>query len=609
MYSSMEAANSTSTDDIVKRFAIADYVVFFLSLALSAAIGVYFGCTGKKQRTTQEFLLADRSMSIGPVTLSIFASFISAITIIGQPAETYTYGIMYIWVTLSYIPAILISTYVFLPVFYNLEITSLYEYLELRFNRASRIIAAACFILQTMMYMAVVVYGPSLAISAVTGLNTWLSVIAISVVCIFYTSLGGMKAVLWTDTLQSGIMFAGIFAVLIQGFIISGWDQVWKDASESGRLDISVDPNPLERNTVWSLAIGFAFYWTAIYSTNQTQFQRALTIPTLRKAQMTLWLNLPLLIIVTIMSSVGGLVIYSYFKDCDPLTSGRITAVDQLHPLFVMEALGHLPGLPGLIVAAIASGSLSTVSSGLNSLSAVILIDIINPLRKTPLSEKFASMFTRVTAVVLGLIVIAFTFLISVIGGAIIQTATVLVSTCSGPVLGLFTLGIIFPCANGKGAVVGVISSLAITAWIGFGASFNPPYTYKYPTSIEGCPADVLRSNSSLTTASTNKTVEELIAESRTGIQALYSISYLWFTLIGVLVCLIFGLIASFITGGNDIASLDSRLISPVADGICCCLPKRYKKYFYCGVDHHGKYLEESTSYDLKKEEAVEDSL
>ena len=111
----------------VNSFSIPDYIVFALVLAVSAGIGIFYGCTGGKQKTTQEFLMADRSMTVLPVALSLLASFMSAITLLGTPAEVYVFGTQYWMIWIGYIIMIPSAAHIFLPVFYRLKITSVFE--------------------------------------------------------------------------------------------------------------------------------------------------------------------------------------------------------------------------------------------------------------------------------------------------------------------------------------------------------------------------------------------------------------------------------------------------------------------------------------------------
>lgn len=156
-------------EELIDLFGPANYVVFALMLLVSAAIGVFFMWRG--QKNTEEMLMASKSMGTFPMTLSLVASFMSAITLLGTPAEMYVSGTQYCALVLSY-PLVMGSTaYMFLPVFDNLQVKTSYEYLELRFGKSVRLLAAACFTLQMIIYMAIVVYAPALAVEQVTGFN------------------------------------------------------------------------------------------------------------------------------------------------------------------------------------------------------------------------------------------------------------------------------------------------------------------------------------------------------------------------------------------------------------------------------------------------------
>ena len=172
------------------QFGWEEYVVLIAILLFSALIGVFFACCG--QSNTQEFLLASKQMGLFPTTVSIACSFISAIA----PAEIYVYGTQYWVIGLAY-PAVLAATaHCYLPVLYKLQDSSAHQYLERRFNQQARLFATWSYILLTCLYLAIVVYGPSLALAQVTGLQVDLSILVTFTVCIFYTSLGGIKAVI-----------------------------------------------------------------------------------------------------------------------------------------------------------------------------------------------------------------------------------------------------------------------------------------------------------------------------------------------------------------------------------------------------------------------------
>ncbi|KAK7074678.1 hypothetical protein SK128_016092 [Halocaridina rubra] len=218
-------------------FGVVDYVIFALVLATSASIGIYFRFTGGKQKTYKEYMLADQSMPIMPVAFSLMASFMSAITILGVATENYMFGTQFVAINASYIIATPLACYLYLPVFFRLQNTSVYEYLERRFGLLTRTCASLAFSLQMALYMGIVLYAPALALSAVTGISLNWSIASVGVVCTFYSSMGGMKAVLVTDVFQSLLMFAAVFAVITRGVKDYGVSGIFAAAREGERLE------------------------------------------------------------------------------------------------------------------------------------------------------------------------------------------------------------------------------------------------------------------------------------------------------------------------------------------------------------------------------------
>ncbi|CAL4140451.1 unnamed protein product, partial [Meganyctiphanes norvegica] len=402
---------------ISDRFGWLDYLVFALMLMVSSAIGIFFGCFGKKQ-DSKEFLMAGKSVGTFPVSMSLIASFMSAITLLGTPSEVYQFGAIYWLIGFSYCLVMPAAAYLYLPVFQKLDVTSAYEYLELRFHRSVRVLGSGVFIVQMSLYMAIVVYAPALALSQVTGMNTYLLVSLICAVCIFYTTIGGMKAVLWTDALQVVVMYVAMVFVIIKGAAdVGGWDYVWKKNMESGRIQwTDWDPNPTTRHSFWTLIFGGYFTWLTIYAVNQAQVQRYLSVRKPYMARRALWINLVGLSALMIICSYGGMVIYAKYWDCDPIKSGTISKGDQLFPLFVMDILGEFSGLPGFFVAGICSGALSTVSSGMNSLAAITLEDFIKGIFIPNMSDDTATKVVKILSLCYGLLTFGLVFVAEQLG-------------------------------------------------------------------------------------------------------------------------------------------------------------------------------------------------
>ncbi|XP_062057980.1 sodium-coupled monocarboxylate transporter 1 [Lepus europaeus] len=549
----------------IGTFVVWDYLVFAGMLLISAAIGIYYAFAGGGQQTSKDFLMGGRSMTAVPVALSLTASFMSAVTILGSPSEVYRFGAMYSIFALTYFLVVVISAEIFLPVFYKLGITSTYEYLELRFNKCVRLCGTVLFIVQTILYTGIVIYAPALALNQVTGFDLWGAVVATGMVCTFYCTLGGLKAVIWTDVFQAGIMVAGFASVIIQAAVIQGgFTTILKDAYDGRRLNFwNFDPNPLQRHTFWTIIIGGTFTWTSIYGINQSQVQRYISCKSRFQAKLSLYINLIGLWAILTCSVLCGLALYSRYRDCDPWTAKKVSAPDQLMPYLVLDILQDYPGVPGLFVACVYSGTLSTVSSSINALAAVTVEDLVKPHFRS-LSERSLSWISQGMSVLYGMCCIAMAALASLMG-ALLQAALSIFGMVGGPLLGLFSLGIMVPFANSIGALVGLMSGFVVSLWVGIGAQLYPPLperTVPLHLDTSGCNSTYNVTNLMTTTEMPFSTSAFQVhnAERTPLMDNWYSISYLYFSTLGTLVALFVGIFISLLTGGRK-QNLDTKFL------------------------------------------------
>ena len=134
---------------------------------------------------------------------------------------------MYGWFLVTFASVCALTAFVYVPVFYKMELKSTYDYLRQRFGEVARMFAVTCFLVQTALYLGIVIYAPALALSNTTGMNLWGAVVGTGAVCTIYTTLGGMKAVIWTSVFQALVMLAGFIAVIIYGVADMGWNQIY----------------------------------------------------------------------------------------------------------------------------------------------------------------------------------------------------------------------------------------------------------------------------------------------------------------------------------------------------------------------------------------------
>uniref|UniRef100_A0A6Q2Z0U1 Sodium-dependent multivitamin transporter n=1 Tax=Esox lucius TaxID=8010 RepID=A0A6Q2Z0U1_ESOLU len=570
------------------HFTTPDYVIFALLLVASTCIGLFYALSGGRQRTTQEFLLADRSMSCLPVSLSLLATFQSAVAILGAPSEIYTYGTQYWFLGVSYFLGLLIPAHIFIPVFYRLRLTSAYEYLELRFNKTVRIMGTVTFIFQMVIYMGVVLYAPALALNAVTGFDLWGAVLAMGLVCTLYTTLGGLKAVIWTDVFQTIVMFAGQLAVIVVGaHQAGGMGEVWRKAMNGSRIaSLDLNPDPTERHTFWTLGVGGVFLMLALYGVNQAQVQRYLSSRTEREAIMSCYVVFPCQQVVLCLGCLMGLVMFARYGEDSP--AGKMVLY------FVMDVFKDLPGLPGLFVACLFSGALSTISSAFNSLATVTMEDLIKPYCPG-MTEAKATLLSKGLALAYGLVCLAMAYIASLMG-SVLQAAFSIFGMVGGPLLGLFCLGMFFPWANSIGAIVGLVAGLVMAFWIGIGNFISrmavptplPPFINATAMPVPG----------NMTTAVMTTIMDSITSKPKPrGLQALYSLSYLWYSAHNSTTVVIVGLIVSLLTGPSKEKYLTPGTVYPVLGNLLFFLPERYREKLCCVTPlphkHHRVLVEE----------------
>uniref|UniRef100_A0A3P8S2C4 Sodium-dependent multivitamin transporter n=1 Tax=Amphiprion percula TaxID=161767 RepID=A0A3P8S2C4_AMPPE len=550
------------------HFTTVDYVIFVLLLVASAGIGLFYAFSGGRQRTTQEFLMADRSMSCLPVSLSLLATFQSAVAILGAPSEVYTFGTQYWFLGCSYFLGLLIPAHVFIPVFYRLRLSSAYEYLELRFNKTVRICGTVTFIFQMVSFLVIF----SLCSFVVTGFDLWGAVLAMGLVCTLYTALGGLKAVIWTDVFQTVVMFAGQLAVIVVGASQAGGiTEVWRKATNGSRIaGLDLNPDPLERHTFWTLGVGGVFLMLALYGVNQAQVQRYLSSRTEKEAVMSCYVVFPCQQIVLCLGCMMGLVMFARYGEDSPLDKGYMVLY------FVMDVFRDLPGLPGLFVACLFSGALSTISSAFNSLATVTMEDLIKP-HFPNMTEARATLLSKGLALVYGLVCLAMAYIASIMG-SVLQAAFSIFGMVGGPLLGLFCLGMFFPWANSIGAVIGLVAGLAMAFWIGIGSFVMrmsgstpvPPLNTTDLPLLENMTTTVMTTLLSATTAKP------------TGVEALYSLSYMWYSAHNSATVVVVGLIVSLLTGPMKEKELTPGTVFPVLGTLLFFLPERYREKLCC---------------------------
>lgn len=444
-----------------QTFGILNYSVLFIYLAAMFLVGLYFA---GKQKTTEDYFLAGRKMPWLVVGMSMFASLTSASTYLGVPALAYSKNIAVLFgVLLSPVIAPVII-YTFYPFYQKLKVTTSYEYIHIRFGFNARLTVSALFILGRIAWLGVVIYGPALALSIASGLDLKLSILLMGILATVYTAMGGLSAVLWTDAIQFIILTFGAvwLCVSLMTNIDGGLSEVIHVSLKEGKTDI-FNFNVLDWPQFFyqMTAAGAAFSWFFVfmhdYGTDQVTVQRLISTGSVKSTAKAVFFNAISDVVINSLLILIGLGMFTYYLQNNISES---LAADQVMPRYIVN---NLPaGISGLLLTAVFAAAMSSMDSGINSISAVIVNDYILTFSKHNLSDRSSVAIARILTVLLGFFATAAAFYASKIG-SIVEAWGTFMSLFSGPILAIFILGIFFRKANFKTWIISCMPAIYLT--------------------------------------------------------------------------------------------------------------------------------------------------
>uniref|UniRef100_A0A4W4GC08 Solute carrier family 5 member 5 n=1 Tax=Electrophorus electricus TaxID=8005 RepID=A0A4W4GC08_ELEEL len=540
---------SSATDR--QGFRLADYAVFASMMLVSLTIGLVQSMrrvAGDSE--VEHFFTGGRRMAPLPVGMSLCASFMSAVQVLGVPSEAYLYGLKFLYMCLGQTLNSLLTALLFLPVFYRLHITSSNQYLRMRFGRGMQLLGSLQFLIATVRSCLTptshVVLFPS------NEVQLW---VRLSVpVCL----QGGMKAVVWTDVFQVVIMLSGFIVVFTYGtLLVGGPAKVLEIASNGSRInfnDFGFDPQ--RRYSFWSFTVGGTLLWLSMYAANQAQVQRYVSCRTERQAQWALFVNQVGLCLIVSSAAACGIVMFALYSQCDPLKSGRISAPDQYMPYMVLDIFRNLPGIPGLFVACAYSGTLSTASTSINAMAAVTMEDLLKPYLIGS-SQRKQIVLSKALSFLYGVGCMTTAALCSLLDWGVLQGSFTVMGVVNGPLLGAFILGMFIPATNNAGVFSGVAVGFVLSLWLAAGSSIYPPSPVRMgvlPTSAASC----------LSVNTTTYSRPSALSPSdphQPGLQNIYSVSYLYFGALSTSATVLSGLLVSCITGPTERGSVRPGLL------------------------------------------------
>ena len=460
-------------------FSPLNTVVLFVYLASMLGIGVYFS---RKQKSTHDFFLAGRKMHWLIVSFSMFASLTSAVTYMGVPAMAYSENISMVVVCVVSPLLVPVLVVVFYPFYQRLKVTTSYEYVGQRFGYPARTAVSALFILARLGWLGTVIYAPSVALSVVTGIPEWQAILMMGLIATGYTALGGVSADIWSDLVQFAIMLIGAGWIVwsLAADVPGGVGGIVEAARASGNLKVFQWKFSLYEMTGIVVAVSFFFQMMQDYGTDQTTVQRLMATPTLKGIRKAIIVNaaVDFLFIGTLLFIGVGL--FAYYSGGAAMPPEGLSN-NHLLPYYIIHALPD--GVSGLLVTAILAAAMSSMDSGVSSLSTVVINDFVRPMRGAgrPDSELSDLRLARVLTFAFGALGTLTAFYVSSFEH-IIEAYTSIISLFNGPVLALFLLGMLTRRGTFAGWLAGSGLALLCTAYLQYVVKAH--WTYYFPCSF-----------------------------------------------------------------------------------------------------------------------------
>ena len=438
------------------RFGTVNWTVLVGYLMGMLGIGFFFM---KREKGTEDFFKGGGRVPWWAVGVSIFATMLSSISFMAIPGMTYagTWAIFLIAISITLSQPIVIRYY--LPFYRRLNVTSAYEYLEMRFNLASRMLASTVFILFMIVRIGIVSYLPALALEAITGIDITICIFGIGIVTIVYCAMGGVEAVIWGDFVQGIVLISG--AVIAFLYIASGVDGgvggIVHLGVEHSKFQIINTAFALDKPTVWSLLIGGLLANLFTYTSDQSVIQRYITTKDEKAATKSIWFNAIACIPVSVLFYFIGTGLYAYYHTHPELLDVSMNKSDQIFPFFIMQRLPV--GLSGLLIAAVFSATMSTLSSNINSAATAITTDFYQRFNPRA-NDRKAMRMARVSTVAVGVLGIAIAYALYMMKDLpVFEMFSMIVGLLVSGLGMFFMLGVFFPKVTGWGAMSGFVAS------------------------------------------------------------------------------------------------------------------------------------------------------
>lgn len=419
----------------------------------------------KQQGNAREYYLAGNHIGPLPIALSTAATQCSTNSLMGAPAfVAFSGGFLWLQYELAVPLAMAILLLVFFPLFRRLQLLSVYDYIEQRFGVPTRLVLSVLFQLLRAFSTGVTVYGISLVLERLLGFPFFWAVMLLGVFTILYDVIGGMKAVIWSDVIQLGVLFCSILLACWIGISLNGgWSATWETFAATGKQQ-TIDFNNWgfdgDAFGFWPMLLGGLFLYVSYYGCDQTQAQRELSTRDVEDSRRSLLIGglirFPLVMTYCFLGACLAAYISNHPDFIQLLTNAAgETEYNLAVPVFVLEQFPVI--IKGIVIAGLFAAAMSSLDSTINALSLLTYQDVVERIPAAKAwSEQHGSRVNRLLTVFWGIVCLLFAFQVSSISTTIIESVNKIGSLINGPLLGVFVLGFFVKKVGQVGALLGL---------------------------------------------------------------------------------------------------------------------------------------------------------
>lgn len=445
-----------------------DFVVVVLYVLVTLVICYR---ASRKQHDTEDYFLGNRRLPWFAVGLSIMATLLSSLTYLGLTGEVVKNGVAGFMTQAAILPAAPLVIFLFIPFFMRLRFTSVYEYLEHRFDYRARLMGGLLFLLLRLGWVSLVMYSGSIALSKMGGWNFYATIAVLGVAATLYTYYGGLEGVVWTDVLQAVMLFGGAAAIVLFVWFDTGdgplaWWQAAGEHSKAHTRPVWFSFDPTVRITMGTALMSGFFWQICTHCSDQVVLQRYASTPSLAAARNSYLTNLAALVGIASLLGVSGLgLLYYYLQHPEMLPPGMsaTSSGDQLMPHFYATQLPL--GFGGLILANFLCDAMQTLVSGVNSVTAVATQDVLehSSLARQGVANRLgtARRLTLVLGIATTFIALGVAWLAQSSAKNIFDLMPKTFNLFLGPLGALFLIGMFLPRVTGRTVTPAVLIGLA----------------------------------------------------------------------------------------------------------------------------------------------------